>query len=180
MKIKTNEFETMSVSNHKKQKAKLHATYILLALAISSLLAFAYAYNVTYTAVYDMEMKAISKVQKMHIVNTAKASVEAPKTEVTAESNFEEWMYREWEKAGFKRKDVACLISRESGGREDASYVNTDHSVDRGIFMINSKYHKNVASKCAYDKVCATKAAIKIAKARGNLSAWYGFINFCQ
>jgi hypothetical protein len=35
-------------------------------------------------------------------------------------------------------------------------------SVDRGIFMINSYWHKEISDECAFDITCSTKFAIKL------------------
>ena len=163
---------------HRQNVKRLHVIYTLLALVCLVWLSFAYFYNQTYKDIMMQETKLISKSLS---VKVAKASTETLQIEATPEANFDEWMYQQWEQAGFKRKDVSCLNKHESGGVEDSSYINAKpYGVDRGMFMINSVFHKEVSSKCAYEKVCATKAAIKIAKNNKSLNAWHGFTSHCQ
>jgi hypothetical protein len=79
--------------------------------------------------------------------------------------------------AGLNSDEADCLIKNESGWNPDAHRVNWDNmaGVDRGLWQISSLFHKEVSNQCAYDPICSTKEAIRIAKDRGNWSAWYGF-----
>jgi len=43
--------------------------------------------------------------------------------------------------------------------RFDTSAINENggHSLDRGLFQINKKYHPEVSNECAFDLTCSTK-----------------------
>jgi hypothetical protein len=60
----------------------------------------------------------------------------------------------------------------ESGGDPHARNVNTDGSVDRGLFQINSKAHPEVSDACAYNVFCATKAALRISNHGTDWTPW--------
>lgn len=47
------------------------------------------------------------------------------------------------------------------------SHRNKDGSIDRGLFQISDKWHKEVSNDCAYSASCSTKEAIRIIKKRG-------------
>ena len=44
---------------------------------------------------------------------------------------------------------------------------NNGRSVDRGLFMINDHYHKEVSNACAYDYKCALKEFVRIYREKG-------------
>lgn len=79
--------------------------------------------------------------------------------------------------AGFEgeglRKAYAIAMA-ESGGRADARGVNKDsrHTVDRGLFQINSYWHREVTDAQAYNAVEAAKAAFRISGGGTNWSQW--------
>ena len=89
--------------------------------------------------------------------------VELPVREFTEK----EYILYEVERAGLNPAIAEKIIFCESRFQEDSSNTNKDGSIDRGIWMINDKWHSEVSSKCCYDYKCATEAAIKIAKKRG-------------
>lgn len=64
---------------------------------------------------------------------------------------------------GFKgqsQANVAAIALAESGGNPNASHVNTDGSIDRGLYQINNRFHPDVSDSCAYDPVCSTRAVM--------------------
>lgn len=77
-------------------------------------------------------------------------------------------------KAGLDPSVADKIVNCESRWIPDAHAVNWKNGagVDRGLFMINSLYHREVSNACAYDYRCAVKEAIRIYKERGNWTAW--------
>lgn len=73
-----------------------------------------------------------------------------------------DWVLEQTRAAGMRDVDVIRVLDCESGLNQNASLVNKDKSIDRGLWMINDRYHKEVSSECAYGYRCATFAAIKI------------------
>lgn len=69
-----------------------------------------------------------------------------------------------------------CL--RESGGppflqvKTNARNINTDGSIDRGMWQINDKAHSNVTDAQCDDPTAATEAAFTISNGFQNWSAW--------
>lgn len=79
--------------------------------------------------------------------------------------------------AGTSQLDGVCIIAAESGRNPDAKHVNTDGSIDRGLWQINDKAHPDVTDAMAYDPVQATAAAFTISKGGTDYSAWSTFTN---
>jgi hypothetical protein len=68
--------------------------------------------------------------------------------------------------------DLAVRVAKcESGLNDKAKHVNTDGSIDRGLFQINNKYHPEVLDEEAFNPVLATEFFCKAFK-EGNLSWW--------
>lgn len=59
------------------------------------------------------------------------------------------------------------IADYESWFRPDNEHWNSNGILDRGLWMINNKYHAEVSDECAYDGICSTKQAIRIMKSRG-------------
>src|SRR5690242_11175877 len=60
--------------------------------------------------------------------------------------------------AGFSGNDWTISVAvalAESGGWSHARLINTDCSVDRGLWQINSYWHGEVSDSCAFDPTCA-------------------------
>lgn len=72
---------------------------------------------------------------------------------------------------------AVCLA--ESGGRSDARNVegNSPPSTDRGLWQINSYWHKEVTDAQAYDVVQNAAAAYRISGAGSSWKAWSTFAN---
>ena len=70
------------------------------------------------------------------------------------------------------------LAMCESNLQPDNFHINKDGSIDRGLFMINSKYHPEVTKECAYDSNCATIEFIRILNQRG-CDEWVAYGNTC-
>jgi hypothetical protein len=68
--------------------------------------------------------------------------------------------------AGLDTDKANKLIFCESSWNPDNVHYNV-HSVDRGLWQINSYYHSEVSQECAYDALCSTKEAIRIIKEKG-------------
>jgi hypothetical protein len=68
--------------------------------------------------------------------------------------------------------DLALRVAKcESGFKINATNTNTDGSIDRGLFQINSKYHPEVTADQAFDLEFSTRFFCKAFKS-GNLSWW--------
>ena len=68
--------------------------------------------------------------------------------------------------------DLAVRVAKcESSLDEKAKHINTDGSVDRGLYQINNKYHPEVLDEEAYNPILATKFFCKAFK-EGHLDWW--------
>ena len=68
--------------------------------------------------------------------------------------------------------DIAAAIAMaESGGKSDASNINSDGSVDRGLWEINSSH----GSLSTFDPIANVKAAIQLSGNGKNWSPWTTF-----
>lgn len=76
-------------------------------------------------------------------------------------------------------KEAECLIEHESTWDSEGILANEMFSIDRGLWAINSKWHFEVSSSCAFDIICSTKEAIRIRKANGDWNQWSGYVNNC-
>ena len=79
---------------------------------------------------------------------------------------------------GFRDKGLErgiSIVLAESGGRIDAKNRNLDGSIDRGIWQINSRWHKEVSDVCAYNPECSTVQAFRISKNGKSFSQWVTF-----
>jgi hypothetical protein len=63
------------------------------------------------------------------------------------------------------------IVLAESGGNTTARNSNTDGSVDRGMWQINS-VHASVTDACADDPVCATKYAFQLSRSGTYWKDW--------
>jgi hypothetical protein len=69
-----------------------------------------------------------------------------------------------------------CLA--EGNGYEGARHVNTDGSIDRGLWQINDRAHPSVSDEAAYDAKRATLIARGVYIARGaTFNAWSAYQN---
>jgi hypothetical protein len=57
----------------------------------------------------------------------------------------------------------AAIAMAESQGVKNCQHLNSDGSIDRGPFAINSKWHPEVPDSCAYSLSCSAQAAREIA-----------------
>lgn len=78
---------------------------------------------------------------------------------------------------GTSQADGLAICQAESGRDPNAKHVNTDGSIDRGIWQINDKAHPDVTDATAYDPVLATRAALSISKGGTDFSPWSAFTN---
>ena len=68
--------------------------------------------------------------------------------------------------------DLAVRVARcESSLKPNATNTNTDGSIDRGLYQINSKYHPEVSADQAFNEEFAIRFFCKAFK-NGNLSWW--------
>lgn len=59
----------------------------------------------------------------------------------------------------------------ESRFEQFATHANKNGSIDRGVWQISNKFHKEVSDECSFNIRCSTSAAIKIFKQR-NFKEW--------
>ena len=74
-----------------------------------------------------------------------------------------------------KDGELAIKVAKcESGLKPDAYNLNEGKSLDRGIFMINAKYHPEVTSECAFNARCNIDATYRMYVAQGYsfMPAW--------
>lgn len=72
--------------------------------------------------------------------------------------------------AGSLEKLARC----ESSLNPQATHKNTNGSIDRGLFQINSKAHYEVSDTCAFDYTCATNwTAQQLKLGRGKMWVCY-------
>ena len=80
----------------------------------------------------------------------------------------EEWIKREWTKAGVKWENIYTLIQCESSWN---NWAIGDQGSSRGLYQIHQKYQPQVSTECAFDPHCSTLEAIKIYEKSG-LRPW--------
>lgn len=75
---------------------------------------------------------------------------------------------------GLLGSQALCIAKNESGYRWDAVGYNTDryHSMDRGVFQINSHWHPDVSANQAFDYIFNIQYAYTMRISQGNWSAW--------
>ena len=81
--------------------------------------------------------------------------------------------------AGFTGNDWTISVAvaeAESSGYSHARLINTDCSVDRGIWQINSRWHGEVSDSCAFDPTCAAQGTHTI-WANGGWTQWVTYTN---
>jgi len=81
--------------------------------------------------------------------------------------------------AGFSGNDWVVSVAvaeAESAGWTHARLINTDCSVDRGLWQINSYWHGEVGDGCAFDPTCNAQATHTI-WANGGWTQWTTYIN---
>lgn len=66
-----------------------------------------------------------------------------------------------------------AIVLAESGGRNDARNVNTNGSIDRGLWQINNRAWPAIPDKCAYNPRCSTIMSFHIISRFGtDFSPW--------
>jgi hypothetical protein len=75
--------------------------------------------------------------------------------------------------------NALAIAKAESGMREDAININTNNTIDIGIFQINSVHFKKegCSPKELLDQYTNVDCAFKIYTQQGNWSAWSAFNN---
>jgi hypothetical protein len=92
--------------------------------------------------------------------------------EKAGEVSLKDWVLNAVKEEGISPAEAEKIIQCESNWNDQATHINGDGSIDRGLWQINSKYHPNVTPSCTYEYSCATREAIKIYKSRGSWDAW--------
>ena len=72
-----------------------------------------------------------------------------------------------WGKAGGTKQTCQVAVSvslAESGGDAHVQGPNSDGSIDRGLWQLNSRWHPEVSDACAYDPECNAKETFRISK----------------
>lgn len=83
------------------------------------------------------------------------------------------------QQAGFGGNDWVISVAvaeAESAGWTHARLINTDCSVDRGLWQINSYWHGEVSDACAFDPACNAQATHTI-WANGGWTQWTTYNN---
>ena len=79
-----------------------------------------------------------------------------------------------WKRAGGSTSSCPTAVAvawAESRGDTKAKGYNSN-SVDRGLWQINSYWHRDVSDSCAYDAACNAKAAVRISSRGSKWSPW--------
>ncbi|HEY2673456.1 MAG TPA: carbohydrate-binding protein [Rugosimonospora sp.] len=71
---------------------------------------------------------------------------------------------------------AVAVAEAESAGWSHARLIDTDCSVDRGMWQINSYWHSEVSDSCAFDPTCAAQATHTI-WANGGWTQWTTYTN---
>lgn len=79
--------------------------------------------------------------------------------------------------AGTSQETGLAVVAAESGRDPNAKHINTDGSVDRGLWQINNVAHPDVSDATAFDPVLSTKAALSISKGGTDYGPWSAFTN---
>lgn len=112
------------------------------------------------------------------VVHNQKAEVHAevlpePVKEMTLKEHVWHIMVDEYGLSFDEAQKGMTIVQCESKWNKEAEqYRNNTIGVDRGLFQINSYFHPEVSSSCAYDVYCNTRAAMKIYKANKSWDAW--------
>ena len=77
-----------------------------------------------------------------------------------------DWVLKEVYKSGLNPYKAYLIIDCESKWNPEAMRINNG-SIDRGLWQINSKFHKEVSNSCSFNYQCSTREAIKIIKKSG-------------
>jgi len=106
--------------------------------------------------------KKVSQPKRGKKLTSAQSSIAAKILAIAETQDFDRYSY------------LLALADCESSldpARSNVKGNNPSWSKDRGLFMYNNHWQKDVSDKCAYDLDCATKEAIKDIKA-GYQSQW--------
>jgi hypothetical protein len=115
----------------------------------------------------------ITWVWQLTLIQPAYAAVEYQAEHATKLTD-KEYVLDQVRINGLNPDEADCIISHESGWNKDAWNVNSNGSVDLGIWQLNSVHFKNIKPSQAFDVVQATRFAIMKRIADGNWNAWYG------
>lgn len=72
---------------------------------------------------------------------------------------------------------IVAIAQAESGFIPNATNVNKDGSIDRGILQINDFWHPDVSTDCAFNPNCAFQQGYAISNGGKNFNAWASFTN---
>ena len=67
---------------------------------------------------------------------------------------------------------AVAIAMAESGLQPNATHVNTDGSVDRGLWQINNAAHPDVSDSSAFDPVTAAQDMLNISNGGTNWNPW--------
>lgn len=73
---------------------------------------------------------------------------------------------------GSLANQALCIAEKESGFRADAVGTNTNGTIDRGVFQLNSYWQRHISDAEAYDARANIKYAKQIRDEWGNWNAW--------
>ncbi len=68
--------------------------------------------------------------------------------------------------------ELACRVAQcESALNPNAKGINTNKTIDRGLYQFSNYWYKNVSDECAFNPECATRVFCKVVK-NGRLKDW--------
>ncbi len=143
-------------------------TYKIVALTV----AIAFSFNMAVPKIVTAETEANIVNQGTCSVNPITQAVDATQEPVDPQAEMKKWVLARVAEAGLDPRTVEIIINCESRWNPDAMGVNTNKSVDLGLWQINS-IHKDISNADKLDYKKATEWAINKRMKDGNWNAWY-------
>lgn len=143
-------------------------TYKIVALTVA--LAFSFNMAVPQIVVAGTEADIVN--QGTCSVNPVTQAEDKTQEPVDEQTEMKKWVLNRVQEAGLDPHTVNIIINCESKWNPDAMGVNTNKSVDLGLWQINS-IHKDISNADKLDYKKATEWAIDKRLKDGNWNAWY-------
>ena len=153
-----------------KTKEKLFQFVIILIVALILVLGLTELFDKAETLSLTNKAKAVEFFDTSYVIATVGTQRKANPNE---RAGTEEWIKKQWTKAGAKWESVYSVVQCESGWESDAYHVNNNGSLDVGLYQINLESHPEVTILCALNTVCSTEYAIELWKEQ-KWRPWYG------
>ena len=136
-------------------------------LLLANVIIWAVAYNQTNTF-YNHYVELLTKTASASSVlpesdNTKEVARTLQPTPSQPSVGSKKWIRAEWERAGADWSKVYAVMQCESYWDNNKYNVNTNGTIDLGIYMFNSCHiPSRLSLECASDPVCSTKKAVEL------------------